>query len=342
MEIQTLFETTELFDHLPIGIILLDNEAKILYSNQNALKFLAVSKEDILDLLIPLPSIDDRIRVHLTNLNGPVSFEISINNRTLLCQLKPNSSELPGKATLILEDVTRYKSITILKSEFISSILHRLRDPLTSIKTSLSLLQHLQETFMNPDAKEIVDISLTESNRLILFLNDLRNSFYIETGLAEQDLVLETTKVSYLIEKALIDLGRFTENQSDVLRVRISGNRNASISGDFQKLKDAFRCLLYNALLYSTEEITVEIKPESDTVIVQINDLGIGISEADAPMVFKRFFKGQKAAEHNPNGSGLGLFIAKSFIEMSGGSLYFESRENKGTHFTLTLPVARN
>jgi len=152
----------------------------------------------------------------------------------------------------------------------------------------------------------------------------------------------EDFAVDSAIKGAIGDLKKSLSPEPVDKRIRVDGNAGLHLHADYEKTKKIFFILLKNALQYSAPETPVEVSCSSadDSINIVIKDRGIGISDSLTNQVFSKYFREDNFATRNSVGNGLGLFIAKSYMDMMKGSMYFDSRQGEGSSFYLTFPLA--
>lgn len=226
------------------------------------------------------------------------------------------------------------------KGEFISIASHQLRTPLTSMKwlSDLVLSEHTGK--LTAEQRELI-VSIRDSNeRLISLVRDLLNASKLSGGRFQ----INPKRISLIPFFEII----FEELESQIKKKNhnfIFENKEVlpEIYADQELLKQAFHNLLMNAIKYTKEggKIILDIKKDdTDTnIIISIKDNGIGISESFKKKLFDRFVRTPEAVQLDPNGTGLGLYIAKKAIEAQGGNIWFESEIDKGTIFFVSLPI---
>jgi signal transduction histidine kinase len=332
-------------EQLPVGIIVLDSSLRIQTCNDLALRLLDVAIENCLLANFPDAVGDARLKDALRLAQeGTAQQHIVLESpdRVIACAISTVSAGAGGNEVIIIaEDATHLRGIERMKREFIGSLLHRIRNPLATLKTSLAMVQDERMGALPPDVREVLGMGYHEVNRLTVLLNDMRDLFLIETGLACKDLVTETFAVSEVLDRTVADLTKMGPPLNAVHgRLIPSGNVDAKIAADFEKTKRIFMNLLKNALLYSVPDGPVEfscINAEGNANI-RVQDRGPGIAREKMPLVFTKFFREDTPYTRKYEGNGLGLFIAKSFTELMDGSMYCESEQGKGSSFFLTLP----
>lgn len=233
----------------------------------------------------------------------------------------------------------RFSQLDKEKSEFVSTVAHQLRSPLSAIKWTLDILLKGETTGELSVEQRALLMKAYESNeRIIILIRDMLGIDRIESG---------TYGFSF-IDINIVDLlnniiSEF-ESQSTERKIAITVNKEGNlpkISVDPQKMRAVFQNLIENALKYTRHggKIEITLKVEEDKMKIVIADNGIGIPKEQQKDIFKRFFRAENAKSLDPEGSGLGLFIVRTIIQKHGGEMSFESEEGKGTTFFLTLPL---
>ena len=330
-------------EQLPVGIIVLDSGFQMCSCNNLALDLLGIDIENCLigtfiDAIQNKELKEALLAASIGETKQQSKIILEIADRTVACTVKTT----PNGFIVIVEDATQLRGLERLKREFIGSLLHRIRNPLSTLKTSLAMVQDGRMGALPPDVAEILGMGYHEVNRLTALLTDMNDLFQIETGLACKDLVIETFSVAKVLERAVAVLQTMDSPLNTVQqRLKISGELDTKITADFDKAKRIFKNILKNALCYSDENTAVELtcRAIEGYAEITIRDHGPGIAENMVPLVFTKFFREDTPNTRAFEGNGLGLFIAKSFTELMGGSMYCESVPGKGTAISLALPV---
>ena len=224
------------------------------------------------------------------------------------------------------------------KSEFISIMSHQLRSPLSAIKWQLNML--LQGQSQAGASQEYLETIRQQNERMIRSVNDLLEVNRIE----DNDLILRPREFS-LKELTLKIINEY-KNYASAYNVRVAlkdGGEPMKIFADEERLGRVIEHLLDNAIRYSTNggNILVNIEKQNDgKVLWKIADEGRGIPSAEQRLVFEKYFRASDVTRFQTEGSGVGLFIAKSIIKQSGGEMGFSSQESKGSTFWFVLPKA--
>lgn len=337
----------EFIEGLPIGIIVLDSDLNVLAWNKLAFQLLEIEIEDLLVEQFD-NVVKDRILKNALNQiqnkdAGKQDFFFEKEAQVIKCtvdRLRHESDE-EDKIIIIVEDVTKYKQLDSMKQEFMQIILHRIRNPLSTLKTSLALVNSAKIAEVPHELKEILEMSSHEVNRLNVLLNDLRNLYVIETGLAEKELEIENFAVADILDRAIGDfLKLYQNNEAIKKRLFLKGDLDSLLKADFEKLKQVLVILLMNAYEFSPDKSKIEIitSQNNGQTTIEVKDYGIGIADDEKEFIFSKFFREDNELTRNKEGNGLGLFIARSLIEIMKGTMYYESKKSVGSSFFVSLP----
>jgi len=219
-----------------------------------------------------------------------------------------------------------------------AGLTHELKSPLATIQSVLDLLQFdLSNNRLDPRYRSYVDMISRNSDRLQLFINDLLYIFKYSDR--KPPLVLKEADLGAIIE----DVVTSYESPAKMRGNKITFEPHQEIpliDVDGEKVKSALSNLMSNACKFTENgSITIRLNLEPSALVVSVSDTGVGISQQDLPYVFDRFF--QNRSKINPKGTGIGLSIAKLWVEAHGGKIWAESEgEGKGTTVTFTLPTS--
>jgi signal transduction histidine kinase len=252
-------------------------------------------------------------------------------------------------AARIKEREERLTELDRLKSDFVSSVSHELKTPLTTIKVLAHLLQG--KLLSDADRLDYSKTIATECDRQIDFVGNLLDLSRIESG-------------AYKLTKGRVDVSKLIESSLDVERYRAESLGLAltidlqpnlpPVQGDFGALHRVVRGLIDNAIKYTPDggRVVVSARGVEEMVAIAVEDNGQGIAPADIPYVFDKFYRGSENSEpekeqlSSPDaaapGVGLGLYLARHIVEQFGGQITVESKVGRGTIFTALLPVSSN
>ncbi len=250
--------------------------------------------------------------------------------------VKSAKGDLMG-VVFIFSDITREREIDKMKSEFISVTSHQLRTPLSSMKWFLEMLLG-GDLGALPEKQKSVMLDVYNSNeRVITLVNDLLDVSRIESG----KIVLEPTPTNLVdfLKSMLPEVEQQFKKRNQIFEFKRQESL-PRISIDPRLIWQVIQNLLTNASKYTPEEgkIALELSSGKKDMLVKVQDNGYGIPEFQKHRVFEKFFRADNVSKME--GTGLGLYIAKEIAEASGGKLWFESTEGKGTAFFLSLPLA--
>lgn len=230
------------------------------------------------------------------------------------------------------------------KSKFIAVTTHQLRTPLSAIKWTFNMMIGQQLGPINADQKTFLEKGYEGTQRMISIVNNLLNLDHV--GVREGNLNFTSIKIDDLIENIVFEFENQLESKNINLTIKKPEREIPLIESDPSQIRMVIENFLDNSIKYTPKGglVTLEIKDarmnsvqESLEIIIQ--DSGIGIPEIEQKKIFSKFFRASNAVAHEPDGTGIGLFIAKDIIERHHGTVWFESIEGKGTTFHLTLPL---
>lgn len=272
-----------------------------------------------------------RNNVRLTALN--------IKLHDLLRELDGVGKMLVRRDIELMRANTRLEALDKTKSEFVSVAAHQLRTPLTGIKWAMSLLLE-EPAKLASDQKKVVEDAFNATKRLTNLINDLLNVARIEEGhfgfnVKTQSLVPLLKEVSDTFAKAFADKGI-------VYDVDIS-TETPLLEFDYEKISMAVGNLLDNAIKYTPAggKVSMKVSVERNRVVISISDSGIGVPKEQFDRVFTKFFRSANAQLYRTDGTGLGLYVAKNIVAQHGGSMWFESVEDRGSTFYFSLPLVK-
>jgi PAS domain S-box-containing protein len=253
-------------------------------------------------------------------------------------------------------DTTRERELDRMKADFVSLVSHELRTPLTSVKGFSDLLLEKDLGALDPDIADFVSIIGLNADRLITLLNDILDITRIETD--RVDFKPDLCSIPDVIEQVVASLQPLVNERRHILRIDIEPSLPPGWA-DSNRMVQILTNLITNAIKYTLHpgEITIRTRfisqlsdlPSQATrdqilpcVLVSVQDTGLGIAPNDYENVFKRFYRARTPAMRAVSGTGLGLTIVKSFVEMQGGQVWFESELGVGSTFFFTVPVVES
>lgn len=332
------------------GIIVTDMNNNIILVNEAAEKIFNIKEQDVLDRQflegINNPKIFDSIQEVLKNKNLKSSLkqiEISLasNNKKMYCKVYVSSisknNENIGVITL-LQDITKSKEIDKMKTEFIATVSHEFKTPLTSIGMSVDLLSADKDINSNPMHKDLIRIIKEEKERMVYLIKDLLDLSKIETGKGQ--IKLENCKLKSILENSIEDLKNYCDEQEAEVTLE-NIDENLSVYADPSKISLVIKNLISNAVKYRKEnvkpKILIDIIKKSNNVIVSVKDNGRGIPQDYLEKIFEKFIQVKVSNNGKIEGTGLGLSICKGIIKAHNGEIWVESTVDKGSTFYFSL-----
>jgi PAS domain S-box-containing protein len=335
-------------DALPILIAYIDRQQRYRYNNLTYEHWFKRSRSEFLGLQIQEVLGESNYQKMLpyiqTVLSGQaVSFEIKIDrnngsehwvNATYIPDLEAGG-EVKGFFAMV-EDITERKAIEQMKSEFVSVASHEMRTPLTSIHGVLKLIAagHLGD--FSPRSREMIDIALRNTDRLICLLDDVLDLERMEFG--RETLVKQYCNNVDLIEQAVAKMKAIAQQQEITLEMQITP---LELWLDPDRILQTLTNLLSNAIKFSTSgsKILISSEPRDNLAIFQVRDWGRGIPTERLESIFERFQQVDASDSRQKGGTGLGLAICRHIIEKHGGTIHVDSQLGRGSTFYFTLPL---
>ncbi len=269
---------------------------------------------------------------------------VAIENAAINRQLREAAERAERLYRREQEVVARMQELDVMKNNFLAVTSHEMRTPLTVIKGFIEALAF--GAFDPPTERQQMALAtcLKTTDRLARIVEDIFEVLKIQEGYIA--LKREPVVVESLLREILQEVSVFTSKRRQQVVFIASGN--TQIEGDAHKLNLSFLNVIQNAIKFTPDggEIAVTVTGEETSVTVEITDTGIGIEATDLPYIFERFYTGRDTSRHssgrfefNTRGTGLGLTIAKSYIDAHGGSIEAMSEgPGRGSRFTVTLP----
>ncbi len=235
----------------------------------------------------------------------------------------------------------RERQLREIKTEYISLLAHQLRTPLAGTKWNLKTLLDGDWGPMNTKQKKFVMRSYETNEQMIGLVRDLLNVTRIEEG--RYDFTLKKIDLGAFLARVVGEF-RIPAREAGIglaLKKPLASLRMPLIRIDEEKMAMAISNLIDNAIRYNQPEGRIEVGYGRDgkELTIYVKDTGVGIPRKDQHRLFTKFFRGDNVVKMQVQGFGLGLYIVKNIIEGHGGSIVVKSRENKGTLFTISLPI---
>lgn len=242
-----------------------------------------------------------------------------------------------GKVTL-LQDVTSFKNLDRLKSEFIATISHELKTPLTSMNMAIDILSREVPGKLNDEQKELLTGAKEDVTRLKNFVNDLLDISKLESG--KMSFEFKKIEPQELVEYALKSLALQIAEKNIKLETDFS-TKIKSFEGDYNQLARVFINIIDNAIQHTNKNgsIAVNVKKKKDSMLFCITDSGDGIPQEAVDLIFDKFVQVKNFQQAGQGNIGLGLAIAREIIRAHQGKIWVKSIQGKGSRFYVEIPV---
>ena len=335
------------------GVVVCDNNDKVVLVNNHAQKLLEVSEDALLNTEIQQYCdtdgnfcFKDKIEQFKDTpleiiASKPIEFNITVDKRIIKSVISPmftRSNDYVGYI-IVLIDVTKETEMEQMRTHFISNVSHELRTPVTVLRSYIDTLYNYGNEFDYETQKEFIGTINQEIIRLNRMVNDI-----LDFSKLEADTVLEKEPVNIvkLIEESINQVSVLTEEHH--LKIEVSKDEDIpDVELNYDSIERAFTNLMSNAIKYSPENGTISVKilnlKDTDEVEVTVTDQGCGIAPEHQKKIFDRFYRVENNT-HTIKGTGLGLNLVQTTIEKHhGGHVFVESEVGKGSTFGFVLPV---
>ncbi|MGE5561025.1 MAG: ATP-binding protein [Chloroflexota bacterium] len=253
-------------------------------------------------------------------------------------------TEIPGSVVgglvILLQDVTHYREVDRMKSDFVSTVSHEFRTPLTGIAMGVGML--LERSQSDPESRErqLLQAVNEDAQRLMKLVNDLLDLSRMESGRIQMDFA--AVRLDRLLPEATAPLVSQAAERGVEVTVEVPPDLPPAWA-DASKITWVISNLVGNAIRYTSAggKITVAATQLGNRLHVSVTDTGVGIPESEFENIFRKFVQLQGPEGTTSGGVGLGLSIAREIVQAHGGRIWVESRVGEGSKFTFTLSQAR-
>ncbi|XKT75400.1 MAG: porin PorA family protein [Patescibacteria group bacterium UBA2103] len=280
---------------------------------------------------------------HMVRLDGGEFKPVSITTSPIIVNDKPVG------AVAVFRDITQERAIDRAKSEFVSLASHQLRTPLSAINWYAEMLMDGDAGKITKKQSEYLDEIYKGNQRMIDLVNALLNVSRIELGTFSVEP--EEMNVNDIVNDVLKEIKTSVDERD--IHLSVGTKKLATMVADPQLVRMVVTNLLTNAVKYTPEggEVTVRTdmvssgeevhgkKAKEESVLLSVSDTGYGIPENQKKEIFKKLFRADNVQRRDTKGTGLGLYIAKSIVDLAQGEIWFDSVEDKGTTFYVLLPI---
>lgn len=335
-----------IINHMDNGVIVTNRNMEVVLHNPAFLRLMEISR----DIENPTPADglikDQSLLESLKSLQsvknletGSISLEIQGGGnflRAISAPVRGPDKKIVGAVT-VLENVTAFKQLDQMKTDFVNMVAHELRSPLVSIRQLNNVILEGLAGPLEEKQADYIGRGLKKTDALLELINDLLEVAKMEAGKLIQ-------------HRVPTDIGRIIEETVSLLEARAK-NLGISISYSFTDLKpiqsdeksmgEVFNNLISNAINYSPEggKVSITAMRLGEYLEICITDNGVGIPEEELPKIFDKFYRVKNPKTRGITGTGLGLSLVKGIIEAHHGSIGVESVPDMGTTFRIQLPI---
>lgn len=242
---------------------------------------------------------------------------------------------------LIVQGFERLIEVSRLKTEFVSIVSHQLRTPLTGIKWTINLIKQEKSFSATKEQTERLEMIEENNQRMINLVNDLLNISRVEQG--RLNIKPEALYLDKIIQSLIEEYKEFAK-ANNIKLIFTPGKKIKPVFIDRQGIELVLRNLIDNAIRYTKGkgDVKINLLEKNNSIRCEIKDNGVGIPKDDQKRIFQKFFRSQNVLKYQTQGTGLGLFIAKSVITIAEGNIGFNSKANNGTTFWFELPICKH
>ncbi len=362
-----------IFDAVPVGLLLVDEKLIVDRVNEAIRKRIGKSYKEIinssvcevLDCKVVADNekcCDDShcgkcpLKTNIENVlkTSQAVENLEVESKTLFARkgeriwfaltIKPVIVDDRKHVVVCLNDITERKNAEEklaesmqLKQQFISTVSHELRTPLTAIREGLNIVLEGVAGKLKSKQREFLELSKRNVDRLSALINDVLDFQKLESGRMNFDFA--AVNMAETIKEAADTMQLMAKNFKVELTVDVEP-QVGTVVFDRNKMIQVFTNLLSNAIKFTPAggKVCLSAKIFNDTIAITVSDTGMGIPKDDLPKVFERFYRVQRPGKEI-QGTGLGLPIVAQIVERHNGTISVESELNKGTSFTVSLPL---
>ena len=321
------------------GIIGFDAHRRVLFVNTVAENLIGLHESELQGQYAPDVAVHNDLMRTLLQGEGTADLKIYCDDKESYFSKEPitvrKEDQVIGEV-IVLRNITPFHELDEAKTNFIATVSHELKTPISAIKMSARLLRDRRVGVLSPEQNDLLQSITDDAERLLRITGELLNLTQVETG--NLQLKLQSTPPGEVVRYALSAVG--VQASEKGLRISYTPSVLPPIHADAEKVSWVLINLLTNAIKYSPEggSISIDVAPAGDRVMFSVKDFGRGIDEKYLPRIFDRYFR---IPGSEKSGTGLGLAISKEFIEAQGGQIWVKSELGAGAEFGFALPAEK-
>ncbi len=320
------------------GIIGLDENRNILFLNEVAEKIFGLKEKDIIGKYAPDVALRNDLMRTILQDETKQDLKIYADNKESYFNkdiITVTNKEQTIGQVIVLRNITPFHELNEAKTNFIATVSHELKTPISSIMMSAKLLTDHRVGELNADQDELAKSIADDAERLLKITGELLNMSQVETG--QIQLNVQKVNPSVIVENAILAVSG-SAKEKEIKIMNISDKDLPLIDADADKTSWVLNNFLTNAIKYSYSNgsIEIQVSHKNGFVIFSVKDYGPGINQKYISRLFEKYFQVPGSKE---KGTGLGLAISKEFVEAQEGKIWAESEIGKGSVFNFQLPV---
>jgi signal transduction histidine kinase len=331
------------------GVMVTNLNFEVVLHNPSLMRLMQIDEK--LDNPIPLPQVvknDDFVEMlrKLQSENTPndqfISQELIVDKHFLRAISAPAlgpDGKLAGTVT-VMEDITAFKQLDEMKSDFINMVAHELRSPMVAIRQQNSVMMEGLAGPLGDKQQDLIQKATKKIDSLLELINDLLDLSKIESGKTVQHQV--PTDIGPIISDTIGLMETKAKEQS--IELEYDHKDLKPVQADPQQMEEVFNNLITNAINYSPDggRIKVSTNIRGEFLEIKVRDTGLGIAQEELPKIFDKFYRVKSPGTRRIMGTGLGLSIVKGIVESHRGTIDVESELGKGTTFRILLPITKS
>ncbi|MBA4407150.1 hybrid sensor histidine kinase/response regulator [bacterium] len=333
------------------GVLVINRGGEVVYFNYAALKFLNIGELKIGDpaisklpekILILITKILDAEKILLKTFTTQI--ELLPNNELVIeaaCTPVPHPDGTIAGVVIVISNITQFKQIEQIKSQFVSMVAHELKTPLAAVQGFLNILLDDSIALDKEKEKDYLTRSVTRLNSLKYLVNDLLDISKMELKTKQREI--EEIHLQEIIQNT-IQLLEFDIKKKKIAITTTIENDLPIIKADLNEITRIITNLLSNAIKYNVEKgkIFIDALKKKNYVSIIMKDTGIGMKPEEKLKLFNEFFRAKNEKTRGISGTGLGLTIVKRIVDSYHGKIEVESEYGNGTTFIINLPINTN
>ena len=327
-----------ILDSTPDPVLVSDHYGRLLLANPSAQHLLEINPETArgkpVDRVVKPPELA-RLLSSLSSERQTAEVTLPGNRVYMAIASSVIAEEQPVGRVCLLRDITHFKELDTLKSDFVATVSHDLRSPLTLMRGYATMLEMVGE--LNEQQNSYVRKIVTSVEDMTRLVGDLLDLGRIEAGVNLQPAMVPLHDI---IERVVGALQLHASQKQIQVTTEISPDTIPIIEADPALLQQAMSNLLENAINYTEPhgKVWIHVRPDQERMIFEVSDTGVGIAPIDLPHLFEKFYRGGQKGTKKHQGTGLGLAIVKSIVEQHHGQVWAESQLGKGSTFYFAIP----